>query len=139
MKLYIHTDGGSRGNPGHSGCGVVIYDHTHTLIYQQSHYLGVKTNNEAEYIGLTYALNWLSQNYIGKSIDQVYIYMDSQLIIRQIQGLYKVKSVNLQPLFAKARNIIDQLPFPITFVHILRDKNKLADQLANLAMDKGAN
>jgi len=138
MKLNIYTDGGSRGNPGHSGCGIVIYDR-HSLIYQKSYYLGIKTNNQAEYMGLINALNWLVKNQSDRSIDQVTIYMDSQLIVRQMQGLYKVKSVNLRPYFTQAKNIIDQLPFPVTFVHILRDKNKLADQLANLAMNKGDN
>ena len=92
MNLSIYTDGGSRGNPGRSGCGVVIYDDKNNIVFQQSQYLGIKTNNEAEYFGLINALSWLSKNQSNYSIDKVTIFMDSQLIIRQMQGLYKVKA-----------------------------------------------
>ena len=137
MNLSIYTDGGSRGNPGRSGCGVVIYDDKNNIVFQQSQYLGIKTNNEAEYFGLINALSWLSKNQSNYSIDKVTIFMDSQLIIRQMQGLYKVKAKNLIQYFANAKDIIRDLSFSISFSHVLRHKNKLADQLANLAMDQG--
>lgn len=137
MNLSIYTDGGSRGNPGISGCGVVVYDHQDNVLFQQSAYLGIKTNNEAEYFGLINALDWLSQNCQKYQIDKVTIYMDSQLIVRQMQGIYKVKSAKLISHFQKAKKIIGQFDFPLVFSHVLRHKNKLADHLANLAMDQG--
>jgi ribonuclease HI len=137
MNLSIYTDGGSRGNPGRSGCGLVVYDDLDNILFQQSLYLGIKTNNQAEYSGLVSALNWLSSNQQNYSIDKASIFMDSQLIIRQMQGIYKVKSKNLIAHFQKAKDIVSQLSFPISFKHVLRDKNTLADELANSAMDQG--
>lgn len=139
MKLSIHTDGGSRGNPGKSGCGVVVYGDKHDIIFQQSQYLGIKTNNEAEYFGLLNALNWLTSNQANYQIDQVTIYMDSELIVRQMEGSYKVKAPNLKSHFQNASQIVSQLPFPVSFSHVLRHKNQLADQLANSAMDSHEN
>jgi probable phosphoglycerate mutase len=102
MQISIYTDGGARGNPGISGYGLVVLDQQQNSLYQQSKFLGVKTNNEAEYLGLIGALTWLKDNQ--SNIDSVNFYSDSQLMVRQITGLYKVKSPNLKPLFDTAKN-----------------------------------
>lgn len=138
MHLSIYTDGGSRGNPGHAGYGLVVYDSQQQIIHQASHYLGIKTNNEAEYQGLLSALVWLQNYSQDHSLTSVNFFMDSELIVRQIQGSYKVKAANLRPVFNQIKAILSSLNFPVKFTHVLRHKNAKADQLANLAMDHGS-
>jgi len=137
MHLSIHTDGGSRGNPGHSGFGFVVYCPKGDILHQGSQYLGIKTNNEAEYAGLLSALTWLKSYSQDHPVFSVDFFMDSELIVRQVQGVYKVKAGNLLPIFNSVRSILSDFSFPVKFTHVLRDKNKIADQLANLAMDHG--
>lgn len=134
MKLSVYTDGGARGNPGVSGYGLLVVDDKKKPIFQQSKFLGIKTNNEAEYLGLIAALTWLKDHQTG--LTAVDFYSDSQLIIRQLTGHYKVKSPNLKPLFTTAKNLIGQIKVPISFLDIRRGKNELADALANQAMDQ---
>lgn len=134
MNLLIYTDGGSRGNPGPSGYGLVIYDQNQNIIYQQSKFLGIKTNNQAEYMAVISALSWLVDHQTDLS--QIDFYSDSQLLVRQINGQYKVKAPLIKPLFATVQNLLSQINCPVNFTHILRHKNKLADQLANQAMDQ---
>jgi ribonuclease HI len=136
MNINVYTDGGSRGNPGHSGYGLVIYDDEQNILFQESKYLGIKTNNEAEYAGLIGALNWINDNQNSLKISKINFHSDSQLIIRQLLGLYKVKAPNLIPIFNQAKDLIKSISSPIIFKDIRRDFNKLADQLANEAMDK---
>lgn len=137
MRLSIYTDGGSRGNPGHSGYGFAVFDNHDNLVHQASQYLGIKTNNEAEYQGLLSALTWLQTYSQTNTITSADFFMDSELIVRQLQGDYKVKAANLLPIFSQVKKVLSCLNFPINFIHVLRHKNKLADQLANLAMDYG--
>lgn len=136
MDLSIYTDGGSRGNPGISGYGFVVFDQNHQLIHQQSKLLGIKTNNEAEYMGVIDALTWVNQNLSSFSPQKITFFSDSQLLVRQLQRVYKVKSPNLKPLFESALSLISQIKVPITFTDIRRESNQLADSLANQAMDK---
>jgi len=135
MQINVYTDGGSRGNPGISGYGLVIYSDKNQIIYQESKFLGIKTNNEAEYAGLIGALNWINDNKNSLKISQINFYADSQLMIRQLQGLYKVKAPTLIPLFRQAKEIINQISVPIIFIDVRRESNELADELANQAMD----
>ena len=137
MDLSIHTDGGSRGNPGHSGYGFVVLDNQNNIVHQGSQYLGIKTNNEAEYQGLLAALTWLKTYSSSTQVTKVTVYMDSQLIVRQIQGFYKVKADNLKPIFTQIQSLLSSFPFLVSLSHVTRDKNTLADKLANLAMDHG--
>jgi ribonuclease HI len=136
MNLQIFTDGGSRGNPGTAGYGVVVYDDQKTPIYQESRYLGIKTNNEAEYYGLLAALSWLHTNHQNYTPQLVTFNLDSQLVVRQINGLYKVKNANLIPLYQQAKNLIQSFPFRVEFQDIRREYNSQADHLANQAMDQ---
>lgn len=136
MKVFVYTDGGSRGNPGHSGFGVVIYDDNRQLIAQISKYIGIATNNEAEYSALVEALMWLRDNSSLHQITEVTFYSDSQLMVRQLQGRYKVKAPNILPLFNQAKTLLNSLNFNYQFSDIPREQNSLADQLANQAMDR---
>lgn len=129
-KLFLYTDGGSRGNPGPSGIGVVILDGKRKKIKELSKYIGETTNNIAEYNALICALEEAS----ALSADEVVVYMDSELMTRQLGGDYRVKSAELKPLFEKALGILKTFgSFEIK--HIEREKNKDADRLANRAIN----
>ena len=136
MQINVFTDGGSRGNPGHSGYGLVIYDDNQKILFKESKYIGIKTNNEAEYAGLIGALTWINDNKDSFNISQINFFADSQLLVRQVQGLYKVKAVHLKPLFATVKNLLTQINSPYLFKDIRRESNELADELANCAMDR---
>lgn len=136
MQFSVFTDGGSRGNPGPSGFGVVVVDSNKNIIAKLKKYLGTKTNNEAEYLALVEALRWLNENISNYPIDSVTFYADSQLMVRQMQGIYKVKSGNIAPLFSEAQKLLSALHLSYQFIDIPREKNSLADSLANEAMDK---
>lgn len=129
--VTANTDGGARGNPGPAGYGVVVEDETGNRLAEISEYLGIRTNNVAEYSALLAALEWAEAN--GKS--KLRVISDSELMVRQIQGKYKVNSPDLRPLFEEARRRIGRLDrFEIQ--HALRHRNKIADGLANQAMDR---
>ena len=130
--ILAHVDGGSRGNPGPAGYGVVITDHQRRKIAGLSEYLGHQTNNYAEYSGLLAALDYALQHG-HKALKVV---GDSELLVKQIRGEYKVKSPALQDLYQRARQMIAKLDW-FSIQHVLREKNAEADRLANLAMDKG--
>lgn len=136
MFISVFTDGGARGNPGPAGFGLVILDSSKKVIYQDSCYLGIKTNNEAEYAGLISALNWIKSQQSSLHLEGINFFSDSELLIRQLNGQYRVKAVNLQPLYHQALALISQISPPITFKHTPREGNVLADQLANQAMDR---
>ncbi len=134
MKVKIFTDGGSRGNPGQSGFGVVVVDEKKQIIFEASKYLGIKTNNEAEYEGLIFGLKWLKKN--ESKIDQAEFNADSELMIKQMLGIYKVKAGNLKDLNKQAREFVLAIKAKINFVAIKREFNSQADALANEAMDR---
>lgn len=129
-SLLLYTDGASRGNPGDAGAGIVILDEQGEELVAQGKYLGTCTNNVAEYQALILGLTQATQ-LSGRSIE---ISLDSQLIVRQIQGLYKVKSSDLQPLFAKVQGLLSTFD-SYEIRHIPREENKRADQLANQGID----
>ena len=127
----IHIDGAARGNPGPSGAGVLITEEDGQIISSVSHYLGNQTNNFAEYKALDLAL----QEALDKGYEDVKVFADSELLVRQIQGSYRVKSPNLQPIYQDAKIKVQKFKnFQIT--HIPREKNKEADKLANQAIDE---
>lgn len=129
-KAIINTDGGSRGNPGISGIGIVICDEYEDMIFELGQYIGVQTNNYAEYKALTRAL----EIAIDMGIYEVEVYMDSELVVKQIKGEYKVKSENLYPMYEMANALIHQFS-SFDIKHVKREFNKRADKLANKAMD----
>lgn len=127
-----HCDGGSRGNPGPSGYGAVIEDPQGKIVARLNQFLGIQTNNYAEYSGLLAVLHWAIQN----GAKHLRVVSDSELMVKQMQGKYKVASPILRPLWEEARQRTRQLEkFEIT--HTLRGGNKEADRLANEAMDRG--
>lgn len=131
MNLIIHIDGGSRGNPGPAAAGVVIQDSkTSAPLHEAGYWLGTMTNNKAEYQGLLIALETAAQLSAGR----IEIYSDSQLMVQQIVGKYRVKASGLVPLHQRAVNLLSKFDtWQIT--HVRREKNQRADELANMAMD----
>jgi probable phosphoglycerate mutase len=130
--ITAFCDGGSRGNPGPAGYGVYIQDENGAKIAELSEFLGKKTNNFAEYSGLLAALEYA----LGHGHTRLKAVADSELLVKQIKGQYRVNSPELRPLHEEARRRIGQLEgFQIQ--HVLREKNRRADQLANEAMDRG--
>lgn len=130
--LVAHSDGGARGNPGPAGFGVVIQDESGKKVIALSEYLGHQTNNFAEYQGLIAALEYAVQHG-PKALKLI---SDSELLVRQIKGIYKVKNPTLQDLHGRAKELIAQLDW-FSIGHALREHNQEADRLANEAMDKG--
>lgn len=134
MKLTIHFDGGSRGNPGPASAGIVIHDAaTHQPIYEAGHYLGRCTNNVAEYQAFIRSLKQ-AQAMGGEQLD---IRSDSELLVRQITGQYRVKSADLKPLYEQAKKLLEGFD-DWKIQHVYREKNQRADELANLAIDHKA-
>lgn len=131
--LILRTDGASRGNPGHAAAGVVIQREDGELLARGKTYLGIMTNNQAEYRALILGLRAVARYF--PSI--VYVYMDSELVTRQMTGQYRVKDEALRPLYEEARELARKLP-KVTFKHVLRGQNALADALANEALDERA-
>ena len=130
--LVAHSDGGARGNPGPAGYGVVIKDEAGRKVAALSEYLGHQTNNFAEYQGLIAALEYALQHG-PKALKLI---SDSELLVRQIKGVYKVKNATLQDLHARAKELIAKLEW-FSIGHAFREHNQEADRLANEAMDRG--
>ena len=133
MAIVAYIDGGARGNPGPAGYGVRIEDEQGTLVEEFNGYLGSATNNVAEYNGLVAALKYAQQH----GHRHVHIKSDSELLVKQMRGEYRVKSPGLQPLHEQARALVRQIG-SVTFEHVRREFNKHADRLANEAMDEAA-
>lgn len=131
-KIIIFSDGGARGNPGPAGIGAVLYDEHKKIIAEISEYLGETTNNQAEYRALIAAL----KRATSLKAEEVTCYLDSELVVKQLNREYKIKNKDLAPLFLEVYNL--SLGFrKITFTHIPREQNSAADRLANEAMDRG--
>ena len=130
-KLKVHIDGGARGNPGPAAAGVVIHDaQTDQLVHEAAYYLGPMTNNSAEYQGLLHALK---QCRVLNATD-IQIFSDSQLMVKQITGEYRVKSADLKPLYQEARTLLSHFD-QWQINHVYREQNKRSDELVNQALD----
>ena len=130
-KLIIHTDGGARGNPGPAGLGVYITEEDGTVVMEHSRYLGEKTNNQAEYLAVVDALEHATQ--LGA--EEVDLFMDSELIVKQLHGEYRVKNEALAALFVRVWNLSTGIK-KVRYTHVRREKNKDADRLVNEAIDR---
>ncbi len=128
IKLYC--DGGSRGNPGPSGIGVVLKDDSGLTVKEFSKSLGIATNNVAEYNALIYGLH----EALFTKADSVEIFVDSELVAQQLKGEYKVKNDNIKALFEQARHLLGGFK-KYTVTHIPREKNGEADKLVNKAIN----
>lgn len=132
-SLVLFADGGSRGNPGPAGAGAVIYDDQGGELAALSKFLGRATNNVAEYQALLLGLEHAKLLGAGG----LTVKLDSELLVRQINGQYRVKSPHLKPLYQKALALLRNFS-PVTIIHVRREQNRRADELANRAMDQGA-
>lgn len=128
--ITAYFDGGARGNPGPAGYGVYIVDALGNVLSEQHGSLGTATNNIAEYHGLIAALQWAVEH----EVKQITVKGDSQLIVEQMRGNYKVKNEGLKPLYLQARMLVMQIG-DVRFEHVRREQNKDADRLSNIGMD----
>lgn len=133
MKLIIHTDGGSKGNPGPAAIGIVIDTADGKELLQYREDIGIKTNNEAEYTAAVRALE-LVRDKFSEGLERVDFYSDSQLMVRQLNGEYKIKQPHIRDFVFKIRILESELRIPVVYHHVLRDKNTLADALVNDAV-----
>lgn len=151
-QITIHTDGGSRGNPGPAAIGVVIEglihhghhphqgDGAHGNVKEYGEYIGITTNNDAEYQAVIFALKKLKQLVGSANAGKTHLvfYLDSELLVKQFNHEYKVKEENIQKLFLEVHNL--RLDFgKVEFKHVLREKNSDADRLVNQALDRESN
>ena len=137
MQFTIHADGVSRGNPGPSGAGAMIRDELGNSVASVSQYLGTRTNNYAEYEAVILAFETLAK-LTGKKVGttEVVVKMDSELVVKQMRGQYKVKHPVLKEQYARLIHAIGAFG-KVTFTHVFREENSDADALANEAMDRG--
>jgi ribonuclease HI len=146
--IEVFCDGGSRGNPGRAGIGIVISQKSKIKnqndkeeiknMIEISKYIGVATNNQAEYKAVIEALKYLTQNFTNQELE-AHFNLDSLLVVEQLNGNYKLKNEGLKPLFWEIRELIIKLGGKVTFTHVLRDKNSEADKLVNYAIDNAIN
>ena len=131
--LHLHIDGASRGNPGDAGFGVHVTQPDGTEVAGLYGYLGRATNNVAEYEALLHALRYA----IGRGARQVRVFSDSELVVRQMSGQYRVKHPDMLNLHRQARELLGRFE-RVDIAHVRREKNKDADRLANRALDERA-
>lgn len=136
MKLIIYTDGASRGNPGPASYGFTISDDQGKILYKKGRYIGITTNNVAEYTAVLEALKYVKGEY-GRSNLLVEFYADSKLVAEQLSGRFKIKSAHLKPIIEKIKILSLELG-GVVYNHVPRVKNTAADKLANLALDSRA-
>jgi ribonuclease HI len=133
-KLTINTDGGSRGNPGPAASAFVVQKEGKE-IYKAAKFIGKATNNIAEYTAVLLAADWLLQNFKGSKVLEINFILDSELVVKQINGLYKVKDENIKKIYLKIVDTLKSLNASVTFQHVRREKNKIADFLVNEELD----
>lgn len=134
MKFSLFTDGGARGNPGPAAAGVVLKDEKGNVVVEMGMHLGVCTNNEAEYRALILGLNTAKKH----GVSEVSCFLDSELVVKQLKGEYKVKNQKLKSFFNEVKKL--ELGFAsVKYQHVFREKNKEADALVNQVLDAGEN
>lgn len=133
MTVVIHTDGGSRNNPGDAGIGVVIAEGG-AIVAEISEFIGTATNNVAEYTAVIRALEWCVE--AGRTGEPLAFRLDSKLVVEQVQGNWKVKEPSLRPFVERVRELAALFP-SVTYTHVPRAENKEADRLVNEAIDHG--
>ncbi len=130
MILKVFTDGGAKGNPGPASIGVVFYLDDRK-IFQTDKKIGIATNNEAEYQALITALEEIKKQKQLIDIKKIDFYSDSKLLVNQVNGIYKVKNSKIKEYIIKIRILENEIKLPISYYHILREKNQEADKLVN--------
>lgn len=137
VNLIIHTDGGSRGNPGPAAAGFVA-DIGEQRIFESSRYLGITTNNIAEYSAVILATEWLIKYLEKNKVDSVLFVLDSELVVKQLIGKYKVKHPEIKKVYMEVKKNIGKIPVSIDFSHVLRKDNKFADEIVNRELDSNS-
>ena len=131
MTLLAFTDGAARGNPGEAGIGVIVKDEEGNTVLSLNGYIGKTTNNVAEYTALLTLLTRMKDIQCRRLV----VHSDSELMVRQVKGQYKVKNEELKKHHAKVMVLLGSLPFKVQLKHIPREQNKDADMLANIGID----
>lgn len=134
-KLKIYTDGGARGNPGPAGIGVFVIDQQQQQVFSESKFIGPATNNEAEYKAFLASLEWLKTYVKSTSIDEVEWFLDSKLVVEQVNQNWKIKEKRLLDLAQQAWKILSSLNCKFKIFHVKREQNEQADALVNEALD----
>lgn len=135
IQLEVFTDGGSRGNPGPAAAGIHIQDNYGNIIVEIGEYLGEQTNNYAEYQALLIACQWLDEN-LPSEATKLTFYLDSELVVKQINGDYKIKNENLKEIATNIFKLIKGFEIEVEIKHIPRKDNHKADALVNQSLDK---
>jgi len=130
MKFIIFSDGGARGNPGPAGIGFVIKDEDENILYEEGRCIGETTNNQAEYQAIVAAL----EKAVEMKGEDLHCFLDSELVVKQLNGEYKVKDLGLAQQYMKIWNLQKKFK-SVKYEHIYREYNKLADSLVNQALD----
>ncbi len=136
-KIVIHTDGGARGNPGPAAAAFTVHINGKE-IFRASKFLGRTTNNQAEYGGVLMAVDWLHENFKKPFNSSINFILDSELVVRQINGQYKVRDANIKIIFDRIMAKIKNMGTQPVFQHVVREQNKIADLLVNQELDKNA-
>ncbi|HUW21204.1 MAG TPA: ribonuclease HI family protein [Candidatus Bathyarchaeia archaeon] len=142
IDYKIYTDGGARGNPGPAGIGFVIFDSQGKVIVKAGKFIGKATNNMAEYLAVVESLKWLKKqvlDYTNIPSVRINIYCDSMLIVNQLNGIYKIKNIQLKHQVIKIRVLENAMAVKVLYHYIPREKNIIADQLVNCAIKKAQN
>jgi len=134
MKIF--TDGGSRGNPGPAASAFVVYNDANCVVYQEGVFLGQKTNNEAEYEAVLAACKWLLADKKNDVSTQTSWFLDSMLVVEQLNKHWKIKDARMQALASSIWKLLNELQLKYTFTHIPREKNAAADRIVNETLDK---
>ncbi len=136
MNVFVHTDGGSRGNPGPSACGVVILDaQSQEVLFEDHKFLGVGTNNEAEYQGLLFATELLQDFGKKNGVEKVVFRLDSNLVVQQMLGNWKIKDARMREYVTQIREVLAMAPYSWSIEYVPRAQNAFADMQVNLALD----
>jgi ribonuclease HI len=137
MNYSVYTDGGSRGNPGPAAIGIVIVKNGTTEL-ELGKTIGVATNNTAEYTAVIEALTWISEHSATSSDAVINFYLDSTLVVNQINGLFKIKQPSMRDFVDKVHLLESEIPGQIRYSYIPRERNRKADLLVNQALDRAA-
>lgn len=136
MKVKVYTDGGSKGNPGPAAIGIVFYDEHDRVLFAHREDIGIETNNTAEYRAVMKAYELLISTLKPQyPIEKVEWHADSLLVVQQLKGVYKIKQAHIQTYVDQIRVYEKELGLPVSYTHVMREKNKLADALVNDAVD----
>jgi ribonuclease HI len=133
-ELFVYTDGGARGNPGPAAIGVVIHGENNKILSKISRKIGETTNNVAEYMAVIEALKWI-KNSCQLSVVSCQFFLDSKLVVNQLNGIFKIKDANLRNLLVEIRQLEQEIGGNISYFLIPREKNWQADLLVNQALD----